>query len=117
MLKLPGRIINISQLGEELKLLDLPGFTGLARLSREVDGQGKVVLENGAVKRVPPYILIKSDDLSEAQIAAARKAVADHVPVADPLPAPRFEDQAKAIESATTLNELKAALAPLTRSL
>lgn len=38
-------------------------------------------------------------------------------PEPPPPPPPRFEEQAKAIESATTLDELKTALAPLARAL
>ena len=117
MLRLPDKTFNTQQLNEELTLLDLPGFVGVARFSREIDGQGRAVIENGAVKRVPPYILVKSDDLTAAQKTAATKAVADHIPVAEPQRDPRFEGQAKAIEAATTVAEVKAAVAELVRAL
>ena len=84
MLKLPDRPINQRQLNEELKALSLPGFTGTARRSREIDDEGRAVLENGAVKNVPPYILVKSDDLTAAQETAATTVVNDHVPSLDP---------------------------------
>ena len=117
MLKLPDRSINQRQLNHELTALNLPGFTGIARFSREIDEQGRAVMENGVVKRVTPYILVKSDDLTRAQETAATKVVADHIPVAERIPDPRFEDQAKAIETATTLNELITALVSLVRKL
>ncbi len=117
MLRLPDKPFNRRQLNDELAALDLPGFTGIARHSRETDDEGATVLENGAIKKVPPYIVVKSDDLSGAEITAATKTVADHIPITEPPPDPRFEDQAKAIESATTLDELKTALATVTRAL
>ena len=117
MLKLPDRPFNKRQLLDELESLDLPSFTGFTRLSRETDANGRAVLKNGAIKKVSPYILIKSGDLSTVEIAAVTQAVASHIPVVNPPPDPRFEDQAKAIEAATTLGDLKAALAPLTRLL
>ena len=84
MLRLPDRPINERQLITELAALDLPGLTGVARLSRDVDGQGRAVRENGAVRKVAPYILVKSDSLSEPQKAAVEAAVARHVPVFAP---------------------------------
>ncbi len=118
MRKLPDRPFNKRQLLGELAALDLPGFTGFARLSREIDEQGRAVIENGAVKKVPPYILIKSAALSGPQIAAATRAVADHVPVVDPPPDPRFEEQAKVIEADSVLDPAtKAALVTLARAL
>lgn len=117
MRRLPDRPFNKHQLNEELAALNLPGFTGFARFSRETDDQGHAVLENGVIKKVPPYIVVKSDTLNVAQTTAATNAVADHVPVVDPPPDPRFEEQAKDIEKATTLDEVKAAFAALTRAL
>lgn len=84
MLILPDKPINQNQLNNELAAINLPGFTGTARLSREIDEQGNAVLENGVVKKVPPYILVKSDDLSAAQITAATTVVSDHIPSLDP---------------------------------
>ncbi len=117
MLRLPDRPINKHQLGEELAALNLPGFTGFARLSRDVDDQGRAILENGKPKKIAPYILVKSDPLTGPQTAAAMKAVLDHVPVVEPPPPPRFEIEAQAIETAGTLGEIKVVMAALVRAL
>jgi hypothetical protein len=110
MLELPGKDINPRQLNDELAALGLPGFTGAARLSREVDEFGNVVVEDGVPKKVPPYILVKSDPLTTEQEAAAAAVVEAHVPVAEPpQPDPQAELDA-AIAAAATLDELKAAL-------
>lgn len=98
-------------------MLDLPDYIGIARLCRELDESGDIVLENGVPKKVPPYILVKCGDLTDPQISAATRVVADHVPIVESLPDRRFETEAKTIEAATTLAELKAALAPLVRML
>lgn len=117
MLKFPDKQVNARQLNEELAALSLPGFVGVAQLSREIDEQGRVVLEDGASKRVPPYILVKSNELTNLQIAAVTRIITDHIPGIDLPPDPRFEEQAKACEMATTLDELKAVLAQLVRAL
>lgn len=117
MLRLPDRSINVRQLGAELGALGLPGFLGVARLSRDVDGRGKAILKSGAAKKIAPYILIKCGDISQVQEAAVRAAVADHVPAVRPPKPPRFEDTAQSIEAAGTLDELKTAVAAVVRSL
>lgn len=100
MLRLPDRPFNKRQLADELAVLDLPGFTGFARMSRELDSNGRAVLENGTPQKVPPYILIKSDDLTGPQKAAVAQVVANHIPAADPPNPSREENLADALDNA-----------------
>lgn len=84
MLRLPDRTIDKRQLAKELAALNLPGYTGIYRGNRDIGANGRVVLENGVPKRVPPYILVKSGALSGPQITAVTTAVLNHVPSLDP---------------------------------
>ena len=83
MLRLPYNDQHVPQLARELSVLGLPGFRGVAKLSRDVDSTGRVVLENGTPKRVPSYLLVKSDDLSPVQEASVRAEVERHIPSFD----------------------------------
>lgn len=78
MLKLPDRQIDKRQLNKELAALGLPGFIGVAKFSRELDKQGRAVLENGAIKKVPPYILVKCDALTKAQAESVASIMKSH---------------------------------------
>lgn len=63
--------VNLPQLNEELEPLNLPGFTGVARLSRKRD-------KNGVIQRVPPYILVKCEPLSAARRRAVQQVIDAH---------------------------------------
>ena len=58
---------DTSQVSEAIKALGLNGFTGVATLSRELDDNGKVVLENGSPVPVSPYVYVKSATLTPEQ--------------------------------------------------
>ncbi len=84
MFRLPYNGEHTLQLARELTALSLPGFTGVAKLSRDVDDQGRVILEDGVPKKVAPYLLVKSDALSASEEAAVATAVSNHVASLDP---------------------------------
>ena len=81
MFELPDRPVRVSQLGSELAPLNLPGLTGVARLSRRKDALG--IWQPSA-----PYILIKCGTLTAAQETAVRDIVQAHVPAPEPPPPP-----------------------------
>lgn len=82
MIKLLDRKITANKLSDELVAAGLP-ITTISRLSREVDDNGKVVLESGKPKQVAPYLLIKGDFTADEERAV--KAMVD-THVADPEP-------------------------------
>jgi len=80
VIKLPDKEISERLLINELKQLAIPGFTGIARLSREIDDEGRAVLgSNGKPIIVPRYILIKYGPLTPEQGTLVRQTVEDHV--------------------------------------
>ena len=83
---LPGPV-DKAALGAELAAIPLPGLTTVAVLRRETDANGDLVLDaNGKAIPVARYVMITSDPLSAAQIAAAEAVVAAHVPAPEPTP-------------------------------
>ena len=80
MLQLPYANEYLPQLAREMAALGLPGFLGVAKLSREIDRNGRAVLVDGKPKTVAAYLLVKSDPLSAAQRTAATAVVSAHVP-------------------------------------
>lgn len=100
MIKLPDKKVNLLQLSKELTSLKLPDFTGVSRLSREVDDQGHAIIEDGAVKKVPPYILVKCGDLTVAQKTEAAEVVKNHISIAKSPSIPTLDASAEAIVGA-----------------
>lgn len=80
MFQLPYNGEDILQLAHEMAALGLPGFLGVAKLTRELDQNNRVILVSGKPKIVAAYLLIKSATLSSAEEAAATTVVSNHVP-------------------------------------
>lgn len=101
MLKLsPPAKFGKAQLDKELAALNLPGYSGLARLSRLTDDEGHLIL--GAFSKpqtVEPYILVKCRTLSASQEEAVRVTVARHTPTPPPVPASKAVRQRKMVEA------------------
>lgn len=86
MLKLPDKAVDLRQLSRELHAAGL-SVTGVARLSRQVNENGRAVLEGGRPKQVAPYLLVKGD-VGEADRAAINAVVTAHVPIPPEAPDP-----------------------------
>ena len=71
----------LRQLSEELQAA-LPLFTRIAKLSRETDASGKIVLAEGLPVPVAPYLLLRG--VGPATQATAEGVVAAHVRSLDP---------------------------------
>ena len=91
MIELPDRPVSLRQLNRELAALNLPDFSGVARLVRR-GGQPSL-----------PYLLVKCGPLTPEQQGQVEVAVAVHVPT---LAAPP-RDWAGELDKATTLTEVK----------
>ena len=65
--------ITPGKLNQELAGLNLPGFIGTGRITRRKD-------ENGDWQLVDPYVIVKADALSPAQIANVQAIIDAHVP-------------------------------------
>ena len=114
MLRIDYNGENVPQLIDEIRSLNLPGFNGVARLSRDVDDGGNAVLgDGGKPQKVSPYLFIKSDSLSPDQEAAVRTIVANHIPepIIEP-PAPE-DPKITALKNATTVDQVRDAVVAL----
>ena len=75
-LRLPDAPVTFGKLSNELVAAGLP-ITGIGRLSREIDEQGRAVLVNKKPVKVAPYLIIKSKDpLTAQQIQTVKDIVA-----------------------------------------
>lgn len=88
--------LDIAQLNGEVQLIGLPGFTGLARLSRD--------LSDGST--VAPYLFVKVDALTAAQQLAVTTVVQNHVPI-PPMPTRQDSLRDKLGDNSLTFDELK----------
>lgn len=82
MLKLTDKKVTQGKLSDELVAAGLP-IKGIARLSREIDENGRVVLVDGKPKKVTPYILI-TGDFSKDEERAIQAMVDTHIPDPEP---------------------------------
>jgi len=89
------KIIDILQLNEEISLLNLTDFIGVAQLSRDSDGN-----------IVTPYILIKVGILTSKEETDLRQIVDDHIP-AIKTPTERDNLIVKLTDNTMTFDELK----------
>lgn len=96
MYELADQDINLARLNQELALLNLPGFTGVARLSRR--------LVKGAWEPCPRYLLIKCGTLTTTQRSKAKLTVAAHVPT-EPAPQSRGEELQRKVRDSVTLSD------------
>ena len=81
MIKIPYGGEALVQLDAELHAA-LPLFTRLAKLGRETDDQGQIVLADGRPVPVAAYLLLRG--VGAATQATAEAVVAGHVPSLDP---------------------------------
>ena len=68
--------VDVGQLSEQVAPLNLPDFTGVARLHRRPNAEG-------VWEPAPPYILVKVGKLTAAKKRSLDQVIADHVPVAE----------------------------------
>lgn len=73
MPEFPDQPMDVRLLNEHLAPLNLPGFIGAARFSRRRNA-------NGAMERASPYIVVKCDSLTSAQMRKVRAVLAKHAP-------------------------------------
>ncbi|HCX20568.1 MAG TPA: hypothetical protein DHN29_01565 [Cytophagales bacterium] len=72
--------VNGRQLVQELEVLGLPGFDGVALTARDIDDNGRLILDkNNKAIKVTPYILIKIGIIDAMQERAVRDVVDSHV--------------------------------------
>jgi len=90
--------LDIGQLANELKPLNLPDYKGVARLARRRDA-------DGLLYNVPPYLEVRCNTLTQAERDSVEIIVAAHVPPLKP------EYLKTAYASATTDAERQAIIA------
>ena len=77
----PSKPIDTLALDLEIATLGLPGYSGIAVQSRDVDAQGNPVKDqNGRPVNVPRFLLVHSDTLTNTQKNSVRSIVTNHVP-------------------------------------
>ena len=69
--------LNIGQLANELKPLNLPDYKGVARLARRRDA-------DGLLYNVSPYLEVRCNTLTQAERDSVEIIVAAHVPLLEP---------------------------------
>ena len=75
-----GRAVDIATLDKDIAALGLPSYKGIAKLTRDVDVNGKAILDqNGKPVKVLPYLLIQADPLTAPQIASVQTVIGAHV--------------------------------------
>ena len=103
------KAIEKSTLSREIEALSLPNFTGVMKLERDIDANGRAILDvNGKPVKVPPYLLINADPLTGPQRAAVQTLITNHV--IPPIPPTRNEVLVTEMGLATAFAALKAAL-------
>lgn len=103
------KAIDTTALSREIEALNLPNFKGVMKLERDIDANGRVILDdNRKPVKVPPYLLINADPLTGPQRASVQILITNHV--IPPIPPTRDEVLVTEMTVATAFAGLKAAL-------